>query len=299
MASRKFPASHYVRTIVRDVVAHPANRRHRARALARAVRWQLHKRVGGGPVDVPFEGYVLRCYPDSASASNVVYFTARYDWDEMAFLERYLRRGDRFVDVGANIGTYSLLARRLVGPEGQVVAIEPLPLAAARLRENLERNGLVDVEVHQVAVDDHEGTAGFLDFDVSSALDHVADHRGRTPFEVTVRRLDDLVGQREVAAAKLDVEGAEHRALLGAEAMLASHSPPVWLVEVMDWQLPKFGSSTAELTALFADHGFDPFRYVEADGRLVPWADADGINRAFVARDRLDEVIARLDQRPN
>jgi predicted methyltransferase len=81
----------------------------------------------------------LLCYPRSNSASNVIYFTPYYDYDEMHFLQRYLRPGDVVIDAGANIGTYTLLAATCVGPTGQVIAFEPAPVAFARLRENVAR----------------------------------------------------------------------------------------------------------------------------------------------------------------
>lgn len=295
---RKHPQRHYVRTILGEVWRHPANRHRRLRAIARATAWQLRKRLRPIPRDVAFAGMVLRCYPDSASASNVHYFTERFDWDQMGFLARYLRPGDGFLDVGANIGTYTLLAASLVGPDGAITAIEPLPEAARRLRENLARNGLDRVVVHEVAVDERDGEVGFLDFDVSSSIDHDTDRRGREPFSVASRRIDALVPGGTIAAAKLDVEGVELRALRGAEGLIARHDPPVWLVEVMDWQLAKHGATAQELVAWMDDHGFAPHRYdadadelVEVTGR---WAGHDDL--LFIARDRLDEVRARLGQ---
>lgn len=293
---RKHSRRHYARKIAREVVEHPANRRHRLRALGRAVRWQVLKHVGDGVRDVPYEGFVLRCYPDSASASNVWYFTARYDWDEMALLERLLRPGDAFLDLGANIGTYTLLAASLVDDRSRLVAVEPLPRAATRLRENLTRNGLDEVVVHEVAVDDHAGTIGFLDFDVSSVADHDTDRRGRAAFPVAAARIDELVDLEGIGAAKLDVEGLELRALRGAEGLLARRDPPVWIVELMDWQLAKHGAGADELVAFMADHGFAPHAYDADEARLDPdpaaWTGRDNV--VFVARDRHDEVVSRL-----
>jgi FkbM family methyltransferase len=268
------------------------------RAIVRATAWQLRKRLRPVPRDVAFAGMVLRCYPDSASASNVHYFTERFDWDQMGFLARYLRPGDGFLDVGANIGTYTLLAASLVGPGGSVTAIEPLPEACRRLRENLARNGLDAVVVHEVAVDERDGEVGFLDFDVSSSIDHDTDRRGREPFVVPCRRIDALVPAGHLAAAKLDVEGVELRALRGAEGLVARHDPPVWLVELMDWQLVKHGDTAAGLVAWMDDHGFGPHRFDADAGELRDlagrWADHDDV--LFIARDRLDEVRARLAQ---
>jgi FkbM family methyltransferase len=297
---RKRSAWHYVRQISHEVRAHPANADHPWRALARAVGWQVRKRVARGPVDVPFEGFVLTGYPDSGSVSNVFYFTSRYDWDEMAFLDRYLRPGGGFLDIGANIGTYSLFAAARIGRDARIEAFEALPVAAGRARENFERNGLTGATVHQVAVDDHAGEAGFLDFDVSSALDHDTDRRGRTPITVAVDRLDALVKGGGFAFAKLDVEGVELRALRGARRLVEAHDPPVWLVEVYDFLLRKHGGTEQELLAWMADAGYRATRYDAEAGQLVPFVPGEWLthpNCLFVAEDRYQEVVDRLEGR--
>lgn len=293
---RKHSAWHYVGSVSRQVMHHPANAAHPYRAYLRALRWQIRSRVRPTPVDVPFEGLVLRCYPDSGSAANVFYFTSRYDWDEMAFLERYLRPGDGFLDIGANIGTYSLFAASITGPDARIDAFEPLPTCADRVRENFEINHLTNAELHQIAVDDHLGEAGFLDFDVSSSLDHDTDKRGRTPIPVIVDRIDSRATGTGYAFAKLDVEGVELRALQGAKALLDRRDPPVWMIEILDHQLVKHGSSAAEMVAYIVHQGFSPAWYDAATGRLEFGPDVwkDHTNCFFVADDRRDEVLARL-----
>ena len=69
----------------------------------------------------------IRCYPNSSSASKIIYFSAFPDFYEMGFMKDYLRPGDNFIDGGANIGLYTILAASLVGNNGKVVAFEPSP----------------------------------------------------------------------------------------------------------------------------------------------------------------------------
>ena len=76
----------------------------------------------------------LRCYPDSPSASAMIYCHDSPDFHEMNFIRRYLRAGDTFLDIGANIGVYSLLAASRVGPSGRVVAFEPAKQASKKNR---------------------------------------------------------------------------------------------------------------------------------------------------------------------
>lgn len=284
---------------MRDVWAHPNNRSHRGRAVARALGWQLRKRALRRPVERSYLGTLrLRIHPDSGSGSNLVYFGDRYDRDEMAFVERYLRPGDGFIDAGANIGTYSLLASTRVGAKGCVDAFEPVPRLAAMLRENVALNGLGDVvHVHEVALSDRNGTAEFIDLDVSSSFAVAGKDWSARSFTVDVRRLDDAVpAGRRYALGKLDVEGAEHAAFVGMADHLAERNPPVWLVELLSNQLDRLGASSEALRALLDEAGYELWAYDADAGRLDRiGAAADVVGNVLaITRDALPEVRERL-----
>ncbi len=293
---RKHSRWHLTKRILGDVWTHPANADHRVRAVVRSLGWQVRKRVPGRPVDVPYEGLVLRCHPDSNSASNVFYFTSRYDYDEMTFLDRYLRPADGFLDIGANIGTYSLFAAARCGIDARIEAFEPLPVAAARLRQNFERNHLTDAHVHEVAVDDHAGQVRFLDFDVSSTIDHGEDSHRYGVVEVAQDRIDARVKGSGFAVAKLDVEGLELRALQGAQRLIDALDPPVWQVELIDSVLAKHGASAQAVVTWMAEAGFTPAWFDVATGTLEFSPDRwrKHPNCLFVADARREEVLDRL-----
>jgi FkbM family methyltransferase len=146
-----------------------------------------------------------------------------------AELARILRPGDTFYDVGANVGFMALVGAQLVGPTGRVVAFEPNPRLAAAARANAALNGLAQVEVHELALADHEGTARFVVPEESSGahLAAVQDSAGES-FDVAVTTLDAFLARSACpppTAIKLDVEGAEVLALQGMRATLAAHGP--------------------------------------------------------------------------
>jgi FkbM family methyltransferase len=150
-----------------------------------------------------------------------------------------LRPGQVVFDVGSNVGFYSLLASRLVGPTGEVHAFEAIPEIAREVAANARRNRLGNVHVHAVAVTDVEGTVQLL--------------RSRTPggstvspdelpydltetFPVPAVTLDGFVRREGVRApdfVKIDVEGAEHRVLAGMAGLLRD-ARPVVVCEVDD-----------------------------------------------------------------
>jgi FkbM family methyltransferase len=153
-----------------------------------------------------------------------------------ALLE-YLRPGVTFYDVGANIGLFSLLASRIVGPFGRVVSFEADPEIAARLRENLARNGFDQARVVQSAVWSEPTTVFFARVDVSVSPDRGLGHvaiQGNSADTIAVDAvaLDDFVdSDRQPDFIKCDVEGAETAVFAGAENLLRQKRP-ILLVEM-------------------------------------------------------------------
>jgi len=140
--------------ILSSVWTHPANRGMRLQAVVRSIKWQLAKRSSRKPVVVDFHGKKLNCYPDSTSSSSVIYFNGLPDYWEMKFIQAYLRPGDNFLDIGANVGVYTILATSCIGVDGSVDAFEPLDVTAGRIEDQLTLNQLGNVEVHRLAVSD-------------------------------------------------------------------------------------------------------------------------------------------------
>jgi FkbM family methyltransferase len=146
-----------------------------------------------------------------------------------ATLVEVLQPGDVFYDLGANVGFFTLLAARLVGPTGRVIAFEPDPRNAATLRGNIDANDFDNVQIIEQGVSEQSGTMSFMLAD-STASHFVGDGAavaGTTPVPVT--SLDDFLtdGVPAPTVLKLDIEGEEVRALRGAARLLRTHRPTV------------------------------------------------------------------------
>jgi FkbM family methyltransferase len=150
-----------------------------------------------------------------------------YEREQTALFEQMLRPGDTVLDVGANVGYYTLLAAVLVGEHGRVHAFEPEPRNAGFLRRHAAINRCRNVTVQQAAVSDRAGTARF-DFGSGSGTGHLADAGA---IEVRTLRLDDYCAEHGLAptAIKIDVEGAEMSVLQGARETLRRHLPALFL----------------------------------------------------------------------
>jgi len=172
-----------------------------------------------------------------------------------------LKPGDLFLDIGANVGFFSLLAAKAVGPEGKVYAFEPAPKARTALRRNLALNHIQNVMVVAAALSDGPGRAAlFLDARNNSGASSLnrSPHSGES-VEVELDTYDRFASQNALpvpALVKLDVEGAEVKVLRGMQALLAGPNPPPVVLEVSEWSLKQMGSSKEELFALMRSHSY-------------------------------------------
>lgn len=175
---------------------------------------------------------------------------------------RLLRPGQVVVDVGANVGCYTLTAASHVGPSGRVIAFEPGPDAAARLQENANLNGFAQVVVVASAVADRPGTVALLvgdDSEGNSLFEVVPGARCR-PVEVPVTTLDDFVAAARlphVDVLKIDAEGAEVKVLRGARRILTAPGVTVVLAEANPVTLRAAGESIDSLRAEFQSLGYE------------------------------------------
>jgi FkbM family methyltransferase len=247
------------------------------RFLASRVLWHtgLGARLG---VRTRFaEGFSVRLHPAALAAT--VWLDPGYVDDDLAFLRRTLRAGDRVVDVGANIGVLTLAAARHVGPAGAVVAVEAHPRTVAFLRENVADDGALNVTVHHAAAGADPGELRFSD--CRSDDQNAVDSEGE--IAVPARRLDDLVPPGRVTLLKIDVEGFERFVLRGAGEVLASTE--LLYLECDDRLTRRYGYTGADLIDELAATGFTVYRVAGQD--LVP------VVREEVGRTPVNLVAAR------
>jgi len=172
-------------------------------------------------------------------------------WEENTteFIRRHLKPGQTFVDVGANVGYFSVLASRLVGAKGQVYAFEAAADNFALLQRNLAANGCQNVAAQQVAAADVDGEA--LLIRKPDAGHHTligASREGGDTEVVKCARLNSLLPLVQPAMVKIDVEGAERLVLQGAEEWLRTSEPITVIVEdwsdaggIVEWLVKEFG----------------------------------------------------------
>jgi FkbM family methyltransferase len=198
-------------------------------------------------------------------AERYTYFLGRYyDLPTQIFLRKYLKQGDHFVDIGANIGMISLLASHLVGESGTVRSFEPNPYCCDRMEWLIKTNDLRNLTLSRAAVAD---AAGQLELSVPkhsgmgtlAAIPPDRVDAYSTHFKVDVKRGDDaLAGDVPIHILKVDVEGYECKVLAGCAAAINRWRPSI-ITEVVPEHLQRAGSSPQMLFELMSNYGYQGF----------------------------------------
>jgi FkbM family methyltransferase len=217
--------------------------------------------------------------------------TGSWEPDMAAHLRRSLRPGMTFVDVGAHVGYFSVLASALVGPRGRVVAVEPEPGNAALLRANLWRNGCANAVVLEVAAHDRQGHLPLARNSVNRGGSNLL---GGGDLLVPCAALDDLLdalGPPAADVVKVDAEGTDHLVLRGMARALARPGASV-AVEVLP-DLAALGGDPVE--AVLDYYWSLPLErhLLEPGGALRPVATPQEVLAAGADADWLNLVLVR------
>jgi FkbM family methyltransferase len=151
-----------------------------------------------------------------------------YEIDKQKAIKNYLKPGQVFYDIGANVGYYSLLASKYVEANGSVVAFEPLPRNLEYLSSHARLNKLSNVTIIPMALSDHSGKDKFSYKEDASSC-HITPEGN---IEVTVTTLDKLLKEKPMRPPdiiKVDIEGAEVDFLKGAVDTLIAHRPLIFM----------------------------------------------------------------------
>jgi FkbM family methyltransferase len=183
------------------------------------------------------------------------------------WLQRRLGPGDTFIDVGANIGYFSVLASQLVGPSGRVVAIEASQAFNTRLRQNARLNDCRNIRALHTAVSDKRRTLTFvLASSANMGANSIVPYDGpaESTFEIEAYPLPEVLRPEEIAGArviKVDVEGAEGSVVRGMAPLLDQLRPDAEItVEVTPDRMQQLGDSVGELLDTMRGAGFHVYR---------------------------------------
>ena len=190
--------------------------------------------------------------------------------DELAFMSRFIGKSGILLDVGANLGSFSLTLARLC-PDCIVHSFEPSPETFMRLKANMARNQKVNVKIHPLALGKETGHLQFVNDQSSPGTNHLvgqAEMTAGSTIEVEVSTIDQFLktnGEPKVAFLKIDVEGFEADVLRGAAHTLLNHRCQAGLIELCPGNLRRVGSSVEDLLECVEQVGWR-LHFLNADG---------------------------------
>jgi FkbM family methyltransferase len=274
----------YRRTL-REILGHPLNANRNWSAMIDYLRWNLGKRLLSADYILPLTDHSSIIISDRQNYGTLTYTCRLWDFREMGFLIHYLRPDDYFVDAGANVGAYSILASAIAG--AQSIACEPVPTTYAELCRNVRLNAITGkVDARCVGLGESDSmlrmttNLGGLNHILNTASPSVG-------LEIPIQRLDNVLEDRDCAVLKLDVEGYELPVLRGASRTLSNPRLNAIIVELNGSGM-RYGHTDDSVHALILKFGFRPWQYdpITRQLRQMETFNRDDLNTLYI-RDAL------------
>jgi len=254
---------------IRSVWNNPLCADNRIALLARFFSWHIGGRLVPGKIAVEWvNGARFLASPFQSGLSAYAY-SGLYDFEDMSFLLHFLKPGDLFVDIGANCGSYTILASGAVGAKS--IAIEPVPDTFSALLESCSLDNMPKlVRCHNVGIGEREAVLTFSD-GAFEGLNHVVveDENPEKTVEVSVKRLDDLLADENPTMLKIDVEGYEKFVLKGAEKTLNMNLLKAIIIE-MNNSGERYGVQDEEIDRILSLNDFSSVKYDPFERTLEP-----------------------------
>ena len=271
---------------------HPLTAKHRFKTFIQFIRWQIGSRLVPGVVAVNFVNKTRLLVETGMTGATGSIYAGLHEFEDMSFVLHLLRKEDVFLDIGANIGSYTIIASGAVGAKS--ISIEPIPSTFEHLLDNINLNNIREkVSVLNIGLGSENGILRFTsDFDT---INHVITKTdvGVNTINVQVKILDEILSNIEPQLIKIDVEGFETNIIKGATKVLSNSSLMAVIME-LNGSGERYGFDENELHQIMLGYGFKNYRYLPFERRLVLLNEkAQRSGNSLYIRD-IDKVKVRL-----
>jgi FkbM family methyltransferase len=254
------------------LIKHPLNFKNKFKALLNFVKWQVRLRlVNPCEIVVSFTSKSKFIVKKGRTGLTGNLYCGLHEFEDMMFLLHFLRSEDHFFDIGANVGSYSILANSHVG--AKTISFEPLPATVELLKNNKAINDSNESwKIEQLAIGDKENSLWFTsDRDTMNQI--VEESYQGNKIKVDVISLDQYCNEHEIVPSliKVDAEGFDENVIVGGENTLTNELVKALIIE-SDTEIVKIKLSNA---------GFEPYTY-EPFSRKLSKGYNSGTNQIYI-----------------
>ena len=214
--------------LIKFIVCHPLNRKAPMTAIGKFIRWQIASRAIPTGIALPFIDNLSLLTSKGMTGATGNWYCGLHESGEMGFVLHMLRNGDLFVDVGANIGSYSLVG---FAAGANVISVEPIPKTYEKLLANIALNHAGGrIKAFRCGLSRAAGMVSFTSDQDTMNRVLLSDETGPS-IEVSMRTLDEICAMKIPKLIKVDVEGYETEVLAGGQATLADETLEAVILE--------------------------------------------------------------------
>ena len=252
--------------VLKFLVNHPLTKDGKLKAVNRFVKWQIGTRFNPYPVIYPFlEDSKLIIQRGMAGATGNLY-AGLHEFQDMAFLLHFLRQDDLFADIGANIGSYTVLAAGVI--KSKAISMEPVPLTFRQFMQNIYINNLQDkVTALNIGVGSKKASLKFTS--MLDTTNHVVsqNENAENCIEVNVESLDVTLENKCPVLMKIDTEGYEAEVIRGAEKILSNDRLKAIIIE-LNGAGARYGFNEKEIHRQLIEYGFSSYDYFPFEKKI-------------------------------
>lgn len=255
--------------IFQFITNHPISGKSKFTSLFRFVWWQLRCLVTSDDYHHLFTEHSKLIISKGMTGATGNLYCGLHEYKEMLFLLHYLRRDELFVDVGANIGSYTVLASAEIG--AHTYCIEPVPNTFNQLHKNISLNNISkNTVLMNIGLSSQKGELLFSD-EQDSSMNHVVNssEANSTTKKIEVNTLDAILNNENPSLLKIDVEGFELEVLNGGEETLKKNSLKAIIIELNGSGM-NYGFKDTDIDEKLKSYGFQSFEYDPFRRVLIP-----------------------------
>lgn len=280
-------------SVLKNLLKHPLSKGNYFNVLKRFVGWQVARRFHDYPSIVPFVNDTRIIIKNHHHASTGNYYLGLMEFETMAFILHYLRVDDLFCDIGANIGSFTILASGAIGARS--ISFEPVPTTFKQLIRNISINeGMGDlVSCYNMGISDEEGELNFTNS--NSAENHVCYSIEDSSVPCNVTTLDCSILKHHPNVLKIDVEGFETKVIDGGNSLLKDDKLNVVIIELCG-NGEKYNFDEQKLFKKIIEQGFSACKYNPFQRKLKIFTEYEKGDFIFIRDLNLAEKRLRNDK---